>query len=131
MVKGGEREEVLPVNYSPNPLPFLRPETRATVLMGRPSSVRKHRMTIAPLDAVWAKYKIAKNDLKESIGPYSATIQLIAGMVPVNLIREIQDVGFDYNLSAQEVAQRVVDGHSILWERTIPLAPGIYAKEIP
>ena len=44
-------------------------------------------------------------------------------MVPVNLIAEIQHVGFDYGMSAKEVAENVVAGHLVLWERQmgIPL----------
>ena len=50
-------------------------------------------------------------------------------MVPVNLIAEIQDVGFDYFMSPREVADRVVEGAQILWERDIPLSsPGTYAS---
>ena len=38
-------------------------------------------------------------------------------MIPVNLVNEIRDVGFDYNLSAREIADGVVAGHEIIWER--------------
>ena len=44
-------------------------------------------------------------------------MQLIAGMVPVNLVHEISDVGFDYGMSAKQIAQGVVDGHLVLHER--------------
>jgi hypothetical protein len=36
-------------------------------------------------------------------------------MVPVNLVAEIMTVGFDYGMSAAEVARGVVDGHQVLW----------------
>ena len=39
-------------------------------------------------------------------------------MVPVNLIHEISNVGFDYGMSAKAVADGVVDGHMILYDRT-------------
>jgi phosphosulfolactate phosphohydrolase-like enzyme len=42
-------------------------------------------------------------------------------MVPVNLVATIQHVGFDYGMSPREVADAVVAGHRVLWERTIPL----------
>ena len=32
-------------------------------------------------------------------------------MVPVNLVNIIKDVGFDYNLSAREVADVLANGH--------------------
>ena len=44
-------------------------------------------------------------------------MRVVAGMVPVNLINFIKIVGFDYNLSAKEVAERVVAGHLVLWEQ--------------
>ncbi len=123
MVRGGEREQVLALNYSPDPLPFLRPSTTSTILTGRPGGARKHKQNIAPGDSVWGKYKIRPDELTGR-GPYKARIQLIAGMVPVNLIHEIKDVGFDYFMSAREVAEKVVEGHLVLWETDLDLGLG-------
>ncbi len=117
MVRGGEREQVLAVNYSPDPLPFLRPSTSSTILTGRPAGARKHKQNIEPLGHRWAKYKLRGPGLNAG-APYSVELRLIAGMIPVNLIYEIKDVGFDYTMSAREVAERVVAGHQVLWERT-------------
>ncbi len=55
MNRGGEREQVLAINYSPDPLPFLRPSTSSTVLTGRPLGARKHKQNIEPLGRRWAK----------------------------------------------------------------------------
>lgn len=122
MVRGGEREQVLAVNYSPDPLPFLRPSTSSTILTGRPRGARKHKQNIPPGGKRVGKYVVKASELTGH-GPYRARIQLIAGMVPVNLIHEIKDVGFDYFMSAREVAEKVVDGHLVLWEAdlNIPL----------
>ncbi len=121
MVRGGEREQVLAVNYSPDPLPFLRPSTRSTILLARPVGARKHRQTIAPLGRKWASYKVKPKALAGSRGPYTANVKVIAQMIPVNLVDEIQDVGFDYFMSPREVADRVVEGAQILWDRDVPL----------
>ncbi|MCZ6727665.1 MAG: cytochrome C, partial [Acidobacteria bacterium] len=121
MVRGGEREQVLAVNISPDPLPFLRPSTSSTILTGRPLGVRKHKQGIPPLASRWAKYRVRPAALTGN-GPYTANVKLIAGMVPVNLIAEIKDVGFDYGLSAREVARRVVDGHLVLWEQEVEIS---------
>ena len=43
-------------------------------------------------------------------------------MIPVNLINEIKGVGFDYGLTAREVADRVVAGHQVLWEKELSVA---------
>lgn len=119
MIRGGEREQVLALNYSPDPLPFLRPSTRSTILLGRPVGARKHRQTIAPLDSKWASYKASSSDLAGSSPPYTARVRLIAQMIPVNLINEIQHVGFDYYMTPREVATRVVEGAQILWDREV------------
>ncbi|MFB3081427.1 MAG: multiheme c-type cytochrome, partial [Nitrosomonadaceae bacterium] len=107
MVRGGEREQVLAVNYSPSPLPFLRPSTLSTVLLGRPVGARKHRQVLPPFASKWPSYKVKRSELVGSKGPYNANIKLIVGMVPINLINEIKDVGFDYGMSAREVAEGV------------------------
>ena len=111
-IRGGEREQVLAVNYSPSPLPFLRPERRSSVLLGRPGGARKHKQGIEPNGHRWAPYTVKKAQLTGR-GPYTATIQLKAAMVPVNLINEIRDVGFDYNMSARDVADTLVHGHIV------------------
>ena len=123
MVRGGEREQVLALNYSPDPLPFLRPSTSSTILTGRPLGARKHKQNIAPGDSVWGRYKVAPSALTGK-GPYKARVQVVAGMIPVNLIHEIKDVGFDYFMSAREVAEKVVEGHLVLWEADLELGPG-------
>jgi len=124
MVRGGEREQVLAVNYSPSPLPFLRPSTLSTVLLGRPVGARKHRQVLPPFASKWPNYKVKRSELAGSKGPYNANIKLIVGMVPINLINEIKDVGFDYGMSAREVAEGVLAGHLVLWERDVILKPG-------
>ncbi len=42
-------------------------------------------------------------------------------MIPVNLVDDIKSVGFDYGLSAREVAKRVVAGQQVLWECNVVL----------
>lgn len=119
-VLGGEREQVLAINYSPNPLPFIRPSTSSTVLIGRPTGARKHRQTIEPLGHRWANYAVDKSKLTGR-APYRAVIELKGAMVPVNLLNEIRDVGFDYNMSARDVAERLVAGQIVIWEREVSL----------
>lgn len=131
MVRGGEREQVLAVNYSPSPLPFLRPSTRSTVLLGRPLAVRKHRSTIQPLQSKWPEYAVSGRDLRGSTGPYTANVKLIAQMIPVNLIPEIQEVGFDYFMSPREVADGVVNGAQTLYEREFELRSGFVSRLDP
>lgn len=124
MLRGGDREQVLSINYSQDPLPFIRPPTQSTLLLGRPAASRKHRQTIPPNGYHWANYQIDGEVLRKHPAPFSANIKLIAGMVPVNLIYEIQDVGFDYGMSPRDIADAIVAGHQILWEKDVTLSPG-------
>ena len=56
--------------------------------------------------------------------PYTADVAIVTGMVPVNLIHEIQSVGFDYGMSARQIADAVVAGHQVIWQRRVELGPG-------
>jgi Cytochrome c554 and c-prime len=121
MIRGGDREQVLAVNYSPSPLPFLRPSTVSTALLARPTGVRKHRQTIPPLHTLRPAFSVDGSALRGSRGPYSARVRLVAQMIPVNLIEEIQHVGFDYFMSPRAVATAIVDGAQVLYDRTVEL----------
>ena len=115
-VRGGEREQILPINISSDPLPFLRPLPRPMNVLGRPLGARKHKQNIEVGGVRRANYHVSSRYLSGQ-GPYNVSVTLRAGMVPVNLIGRISIAGFDYGLSAKEVARRVVDGHLILHER--------------
>ena len=117
-VRGGEREQVLAVNYSVDPLPFLRPDTTPTVLYGRILGARIHKTAIPPAGSRWPVFKVSGRNLTGR-GPYTANVKLNAAMVPVNLINAIKGVGFDYSMSPREIADRIVEGHLTLWERNI------------
>lgn len=101
--RGSEREAVIALNFSTTPLPFLRPSRFSTVLTGQPVGSRTHRKGITPLNSKWAKYSIKKKALTGS-GVYKGRVRLISGMIPVNLVDFIKGVGFDYGMSAHEVA---------------------------
>lgn len=115
-LRGGEREQVLAVNYSTDVTPFVRPFTRSLMLTGQPDGARKHRLTIPPLAKRHGIYKIKKKALA---GAEKLTInyKLMSAAVPVNLISEVASVGFDYGMSSGEIADNLVKGHSIVWEK--------------
>ena len=114
---------MLAVNYSGDPLPFVRPFTRSLVLTGQPAGARKHRLTIPPLATRTAKYSVKKKSLTGS-NTYRLNVQLKTAMIPVNLLDAIQGVGFDYGMSAKEIADGVVDGHQVLWEKDVAIVLG-------
>ncbi len=115
-VRGGEREQIVPVPWSLDPLPFVRPETRPFTVLGRPVAARKHKHGIEVGGRRWAKYSIDRSQLT-GCGPYCVQVQMVAGMVPVNLIKAISIVGYDYGMSARDVADAVVAGHQVIHTR--------------
>lgn len=119
-VRGGEREQILNVPYSLDPLPYTRPATRPFTVLGRPLGARKHKHNIESSGTRSARYHIQSSQLS-GCGPYQARVDLIAGMVPINLIKEIQDVGFDYGMSARQIADAIVDGHVVVASRSATL----------
>ena len=84
----------------------VRPETRPFTVLGRPVSSRKHKQNIEPNGHRWARYHIKRSQLTCN-GPYSVQVNLVAGMVPVNLVQTISSVGFDYDMSTRDVAEMV------------------------
>lgn len=119
-VRGGEREQVLSVNYSPDPLPYLRPERFSSILTGRPNDARIHKYGIEPGGSREAEYEIDADRLRGP-GRYHASVKLMAAMVPVNLVNEIKSVGFDYGMTPRQVADEIVKGHMTLWERAVEI----------
>jgi len=117
-IRGGERERVIPIPYPISALPFVRPSIQSLILTGEPTTERNHRKGIDPLGHRWANYKIKAKALTGK-GPYKANIKLMAAMIPVNLVAAIQSVGFDFNMSARQVADSVVAGHDVLWEKNV------------
>lgn len=133
-LSGDEREAILPVNTSLDPIPFLRPPTSAEVHSGRGGGARKQFRTLPPLSHRTAEYRIDRGELSP-LRPYQVRLRFLSQMVPVNLVKEISSVGFDMELSAREVANRVAYGHLVddrgtrrggavtLWEEHIDLGP--------
>jgi hypothetical protein len=116
-VRGGEREQVLVLPFSADPLPYIRPATRPYTVLGRPLGTRKHKQNLESKGGKrYARYHVKPSALT-GCGPYTVSVQLIAGMVPVNLVHEISPAGFDYGMSARDVARGIVNGHLVLHER--------------
>ena len=116
--RGGEREVVIPVPYPVTTIPFLRPTTRSLILTGESPVERINRRSLAPLDHEWVEYSVDGN-LLTGKGPYRAKIDFIAGMAPANLIGAIKGQGFDYAMSAREVADKVAAGYQVLYSEVV------------
>ncbi len=120
LFRGGEREQVLPINESVSVLPFVRPERRATSIYGRPLGARKHKRTLEPLGVRYASYKI-DGGLLAGPGIYDVSIKLISQSVPVNLISAIQGAGFDYGMSPKEIGESIVSGADLIVEKYLKI----------
>lgn len=116
--RGGEREQVLPINTSLAAQPFVRPETRATTIYGRPRGARKFKQTIEVGGYRTARYYVDGSALTGN-GPYKIDIKFISQEIPVNLVAAIQGVGFDYGMSPKEIADGVVSGAMVVRDRTL------------
>lgn len=113
-IRGGEREQVLALPFSLDPLPYTRPETRPFTVLGRPVGARKHKQNMAANGGFrWARYRVDESRLT-GCGPYYVHVQLIQGMVPINLVHEIEGAGFDYDMSARDIAEKIVQGHIVI-----------------
>lgn len=109
-IRGGEREQILTVNHSVDALPFIRPSITSTVLTGQPGGARIHRLSLPPNSTRKISYEIKGNELNGA-GIYRIVVRLKSAMVPANLVQAISIVGFDYGMTPQEVARRVVFGY--------------------
>lgn len=122
-LRGGEKEQVLTPNFSLDPLPFVRPQDSATLSFGRPGGGRLQKRSIEPRGHKAARYSVPGKALTEK-GEYHIQVDLVAGMIPVNLIAAIKDVGFDFGLSPRALAERVVEGHRVLATREVTVEIG-------
>lgn len=105
-VRGSESEQVLGLNLSVSPLPFLRPSRFSALLTGEPAGLRIHRKNIPPRDSRTATYKIP-SEAFSAPGTYRGTVRLVAAEVSVNLVRAIQSAGFELEMSPFDVAMGV------------------------
>jgi hypothetical protein len=119
-VRGGDRQQVLSVNYSADPLPYVRPETFSVIFTGRPGGSRVQREGIEVRNSRWPEYYVKPSELTGQ-GPYKLQIRFLAAMVPVNLITEIKVVGFDYNMSPRQVADAIRNGQLLLYDKEVKL----------
>jgi hypothetical protein len=122
LIRGGERVQILPTNKSIDPLPFIRPPANADALLGRSPGARKQAVVISPNSFRWASYVVERGQLTGK-PPYKVNLKFVTQMVPVNLLGEIAEVGFDYGMSPKKVADEVVDRSQTLWDKTIVLPP--------
>ena len=121
---GSEREQILPANYSFDPLVFVRPSPTPSLLMGGVASVRLHKRNIEPEGRRTARFQVPAAALAGRPGPFAVTVRLVSGPLPVHLLRTIGSVGWEWGLSTRDVAEGILSGYRILWERRARLSDG-------
>ncbi len=124
--RGGEIEHVIPIPYPQFALPRVLPSTTSLVFTGEPATERNHKKGIEPNGHRWATYKV-DSDAMTGKPPYKATIKLKAQAVPVNLLTNIQDVGFDFNMTPREVGDRLIAGTQVLWKKEVAFKTSVSA----
>ncbi len=117
---GGEREQVLPANYSFDPLIFMRPSDSPALLFGGIRDLRLQKKAIEPLGKRWASYRVDAN-LLSGQKPYRVNIKLAAGQLPPHLIQAISGFGLEYGLSARSLGDKLVDLYRVLWEKNVEI----------
>ena len=116
IVRGPERAQILAPPLSRNALPMVRPDPRPTMLYGRNRNTRKHRSGIPMGQSRTATYRVAPDKLRAG-ETYTIDARLLFQPLPISLIYSIQSVGFDYNMSPKEVADRLANGTTEIWQR--------------
>ncbi|WP_119631612.1 c-type cytochrome [Methylocaldum marinum] len=119
-IHGGDREQLLPANYSLNPLIFMRPSETPSLLYGGISDLRLQKKSIEALGHRWAHYRVPPKTLSGK-KPYRLNIKLVAGQLPPHLIHAISGVGFEYGLSARAIGDKLVELYRVLWERDLEI----------
>ncbi len=119
-VYGGEREQVIPANYSFNPLIFMRPSDTPSLLLGGIRDLRLQKKSIEALGNRKAHYRIDPERLTGR-KPYRLNVKLVAGQLPPHLIQAISGAGFEYGLSARELGNKLVDLYRVLWEQHVDI----------
>lgn len=118
--RGGEIEHVIPIPFPSFALPRVLPSTASLVFTGEPATERNHKKGIEPNGSRWASYSVSPRALTGN-GPYTVSVKLKAQAVPINLVTEIQDVGFDFGMTPREVGDELIAGTQILWQKSITL----------
>jgi Cytochrome c554 and c-prime len=117
-IHGGEREQVLPANYSIDPLIFMRPEPKPSLLFGGIRDIRIQKTNIEASGSRWASYSI-NEELLTAHSPYTINIKLVVGQLPPHLIHAISGQGFEYGLSARAIADAMVEFYRVIEERNV------------
>jgi mono/diheme cytochrome c family protein/nitrate/TMAO reductase-like tetraheme cytochrome c subunit len=115
---GGDREQVLPANYSLNPLIFIRPSDNPSLLMGGVRDLRLQKKSIEALGSRRAHYEVDQEALSGK-KPYRINVKMVAGQLPPHLIDAISGVGLEYGLTPQALGNKLVDLYRVLWEKNI------------
>ena len=123
IVRGPERSQKLAPPLSLTAMPMVRPAGTPTLLYGRTPASRKHRSALRPNQSRVARYRVPAAALVAD-ETYTIDARLVFQPVPVNLVHASEHVGFDFSLTAREVADRIVAGAAVVWQRRAVVGGG-------
>ena len=109
-VRGTDREVALPVNFSLDQLPFLRPGAVPVSVLNHPPLIRMEAHSIPPLDSKTAHYTIPATAFAQP-GPYRLSVRMRSRTEPMYFMRLIK--------SSSDMIQRMRDN-------TLDLHPSSY-----
>lgn len=87
-VRGTDREASLPLNFSVDPLVFLRPGAVPASVLNHPPLIRMEAHSIAPLDHRSPRYHIPAEALRQP-GPYRLSVRMRSRTEPIYFMRQI------------------------------------------
>ncbi|MEM9588753.1 MAG: multiheme c-type cytochrome [Planctomycetota bacterium] len=87
-VRGTDREAALPLNFSLDPLAFLRPGTIPVSVLNHPPLIRMEAHSIAPLDSRNAKYRVPADAIRYP-GQYRISVRMRSRTEPMYFMRQI------------------------------------------
>ncbi|MFI4986165.1 MAG: multiheme c-type cytochrome [Alphaproteobacteria bacterium] len=117
-LRGSEQPAVIPIPFPLTALPYIRPATSSAILSGMPQAARNQKRNIDPHGQRWASYHVSGSALTGK-GTYHVNVRLRSQAVPVNLVTDSQEVGFDYNMSTKAVVDNLIESSMLLWDRDI------------
>ena len=87
-LRGTDREAALPINFSFDQLPFLRPGAVPITVLNHPPFIRMEAHSIPPLDHKIAKYNIPASAFSQP-GPYRISVRMRERLEPIYFMRQI------------------------------------------
>lgn len=112
-VRGTDREAALPLNFSLDQLPFLRPGAVPVSVLNHPPLIRMEAHSIPPLDHRMPKYKIPASALRKR-GAYRISVRMRSRGEPPYFMRQIHSTPDMIRRMSENILDLSADSHTFL-----------------